>query len=317
MAAPPAGIEPSGTQHVALTYGSTAYRLYGNAARGTPLLVCVHAVTCPQFTAVGLASALESSFRVLTFDRYGRGLSDCARQSVAFKSSPLETIDLYVRQIDDLLQSLALHDEPLVVLGHSMGGAIAAAFAARNSHRMKGLLLISPAGLIAPPGVPTGLTMGLLRAGFIGRFIWSLVGTSSLQGSVDNGKFANGDLGSWPAIADEEPEMVKCVADVTTWQIQHKPDFLTEFHQDLISFPWGGLQDEYAAIAAQTYPVTFVWGELDASQPFERFSQVFAPVIPRAKLVNIPEAYHSPHFVRATLPKVVEACRQLLVEASA
>lgn len=317
MAALPDGIEPAGTKHATLTYGSTAYKLYGNSARGTPVLVCVHAVTCPQFTAAALASALENSFRVLTFDRYGRGLSDCARQSDAFTRSPLETVDLYVGQIEELLQALDLQEEPLVVLGHSMGGAIAAAFAARNSHRMKGLLLISPAGLAAPPGVPTGLTMGLLRAGFFGRFIWSLVGKGSLQGSVDNGKFADGDLGSWPAIKEEEPEMVARVAEVTSWQINEKPGFLYEFHQDLISFPWGGLQAEYAAVASKTYPVTFVWGELDASQPFERFSEVFAPAIPRAKLINIPEAYHSPHFVQATLPKVVEASRELLVQAGA
>jgi pimeloyl-ACP methyl ester carboxylesterase len=124
-------------QFARLSQGVTHYRWLG-AARG-PVAVCVHGLTTPSFVWEGLAQGLgKLGFRVLVYDLYGRGYSDSVPgpQDRAF----------FLRQLDDLLAHEKL-DGDLTLIGYSMGGAIATAWAADNIRRMRDLILIAPAGL--------------------------------------------------------------------------------------------------------------------------------------------------------------------------
>ena len=124
-------------QFAQLSQGVTHYRWLG-AARG-PVAVCVHGLTTPSFVWEGLAEGLgKLGFRVLVYDLYGRGYSDSVPgpQDRAF----------FLRQRDDLLAHEKL-DGDLTLIGYSMGGAIATAWAADNIRRMRDLILIAPAGL--------------------------------------------------------------------------------------------------------------------------------------------------------------------------
>lgn len=120
-----------------LPKGITHYRWLGPA--NGPLAVCVHGLTTPSFVWEPIAEKLgEMGFRVLVYDLYGRGYSD--------RPPGAQDADFFCDQLDALLDELDI-DAPFTLLGYSMGGAIATAYAARHPHRINQLVLIAPAGL--------------------------------------------------------------------------------------------------------------------------------------------------------------------------
>lgn len=120
-----------------LSQGITHYRWVG-PARG-PVAVVVHGVATPMISMDAVAKGLgELGYRVLTYDLYGRGLSDApsGRQNRAF----------FLRQLADLLTYHGLRDD-VTFVGYSMGGSIVTAFAAENPHFVKRLILLATAGV--------------------------------------------------------------------------------------------------------------------------------------------------------------------------
>lgn len=124
-------------QFALLSQGTTHYEWIG-PARG-PVAVCIHGLSTPSFVWRGLAKGLVlMGFRVLVYDHYGRGYSDRigGKQDAAF----------FLQQLGDLLAHEKVK-EPVTVLGYSMGGAVAAHFAAAHPGLVKQLVLIAPAGM--------------------------------------------------------------------------------------------------------------------------------------------------------------------------
>ncbi len=76
----------------------------------------------------------RAGYRVLRYDALGRGLSE--RPDVPF------TRALFVRQLRELLDHLKMHR--VVLVGHSLGGAVAAAFAAAYPQRVRGVVFVAP-----------------------------------------------------------------------------------------------------------------------------------------------------------------------------
>ena len=124
-------------QFAELPQGVTHYQWLG--ADSGPLIVCIHGLTTPAFVWRPLAARLERlGFRVLVYDLYGRGYSD--------RPAGAQDTGFFVTQLEDLLDALGV-DEPITLMGYSMGGAIAAAFAAKHGPRLRQLALIAPAGM--------------------------------------------------------------------------------------------------------------------------------------------------------------------------
>lgn len=120
-----------------LSQGTTHYRWIG-PTRG-PIAVCVHGLTTPSFVWEGIARRLsEAGYRVLIYDLYGRGYSD--------RPPGRQNRDFFLRQLDDLLGNQGIEDD-FTLIGYSMGGAIATAFAEANPGRLRQLILIAPAGI--------------------------------------------------------------------------------------------------------------------------------------------------------------------------
>jgi len=125
-------------QFAELSQGVTHYRLIGPTEG--PLIVCVHGLTTPSFVWDPLAKRLaEDGFRVLTYDLYGRGYSD--------RPAGAHDKRFYNQQLDDLLAFLGI-DAPFHLFGYSMGGAVAAGFAATYPERVRRLVLLASAGML-------------------------------------------------------------------------------------------------------------------------------------------------------------------------
>jgi len=122
---------------VQLPQGITHYRWIG-PVRG-PVVIAIHGLSTPSPVWEALASRLGAlGFRVLVYDLFGRGYSDTV-------AGPQDR-DFFVTQLKDLVDYLELEDD-LTLMGYSMGGAIATAFAAAHTGRLRRLVLVAPSGI--------------------------------------------------------------------------------------------------------------------------------------------------------------------------
>lgn len=112
--------------------------LEAQACRGRVVLVHGLAEHMGRYTHV--AAQLNSwGFHVRGYDQYGHGLSSGVRGRLP--SSHQLTDDLKLVLDDDSFQA---PNGPLILLGHSMGGVVAASFVAQQLHPVDGLVLSSP-----------------------------------------------------------------------------------------------------------------------------------------------------------------------------
>ena len=110
----------------------------GQASRGTVVLVHGLAEHMGRYTHV--AAQLNAwGFHVRGYDQYGHGLSSGVRGRLP--SSHQFTDDLKL-VVDDV--RLQIPSSPLILLGHSMGGVVAASFVAQQKLPIDGLVLSSP-----------------------------------------------------------------------------------------------------------------------------------------------------------------------------
>lgn len=108
--------------------------------RATVLLV--HGLGEHSGRYAALARQLNAwGYAVRGYDHYGHGQSSGARGALPDDDRLLNDLAAVV---DGLRPTLA-HDEPLVLLGHSMGGLVAATFVARALRPMDALVLSAPA----------------------------------------------------------------------------------------------------------------------------------------------------------------------------
>ncbi|KAL4784594.1 Alpha/Beta hydrolase protein [Aspergillus varians] len=134
-----------GARDVQSPYGSI--RIYEWGPERGPKVLLIHGITTPCIALGGLAHALvDRGCRVMLFDLFGRGYSDCP--------SDLPQDDrLFATQI-----FLALSSSPIpwtgagsgkfCLVGYSLGGGIAASFASFFPQLLSALVLLAPAGLI-------------------------------------------------------------------------------------------------------------------------------------------------------------------------
>lgn len=102
-----------------------------------PLVLCLHGLAgfLEDFTWPGIPQALADRFHVIALDRPGYGFSSCPHPELAD-----------VREQADWLAHLveALGHEETILVGHSLGGGLATAFAVRHPDRVQGLVLLAP-----------------------------------------------------------------------------------------------------------------------------------------------------------------------------
>jgi len=117
-----------------------AFRDEGPRGIGLPLLF-VHGWQADGTVWGPIVARLRERHRVITVDLRGAGLSGAAPGPYV--------IDKFSNDLTELIPALDL--DPLVVVGHSMGAAIAQRFAIDNPEAVEGLVLIAP---VPASGIP-------------------------------------------------------------------------------------------------------------------------------------------------------------------
>jgi pimeloyl-ACP methyl ester carboxylesterase len=155
----PAGHESITAQFVTLVT-EMRVRILESGAGGDIDVVMLHGWVASAYSFRHELESLPAlGARCFAPDLRGFGLSDkpAARESY--------TLDAYVADLDALLEQLSL--PPVVLMGHSMGGGIALAYALLRPDRVRGLVLLDPTGLVPVSflGLPRMMPRSLAAAG--------------------------------------------------------------------------------------------------------------------------------------------------------
>ena len=172
---------------------------------------------------------------------------------------------------------------PLVVVGHSMGGQLAAALALARPERVRLLVLIAPAGYrIGLGGIAGNLTPG--RARTIGRY---LALRSFITPIHDPG---------WLGEPDSAARYDQTL----------DPSYRRSAARVLEDFAFEGFRDGFGRL---TQPTLLIAGGLDPVVPFS-VGDTLSRLIPCARFLPLPKAFHRP---QAEVPDtVIAAVRQFM-----
>jgi pimeloyl-ACP methyl ester carboxylesterase len=247
--------------------GYTHYELGGNEQG--EIVVLIHGFSVPYFIYDPTFEFLtQSGFYVLRYDLFGRGFSDRPRVNY--------NLDLFVTQLRDLLDALRF-TPPVSLIGLSMGGIIASAFASRHPSRVRTVTLIDPAGAKALSLSPI---LKAAKMPFVAEAIVSVAGTEFLIQSMAKDLF--------------DPKLVEHFIAQYRIQMAYKG-----FVNAILSSMRNGMLDSfehvYQALGKLEKDVLLFWGRNDETVPFEH-SKILTELLPRAQLHVIENCGHVPHY---------------------
>lgn len=235
---------------------------------GGRTVVLVHGFSASLIDWDAWAASLATRYRVIRVDLPGHGLTSAPADYQA-------DADRYADLIDGFLTRLAA---PRVVLvGNSMGGAVAWDYAERHGGRLDGLVLVDAGGwphAAAPGGGP--IIFRLMRSPLV-RPILPLIDTRPLIGQGLRSAFVDPGLVT-PALIDRYADFARAPG--------HR--------RILLSMQAGAAsQAKIAALSAITVPTLVMHGQDDRLIPFAD-GQAFARAIPGATLIGYPGVGHVP-----------------------
>lgn len=254
---------PAGTEFAAryLTIEGTRIR-YIDAGRG-PVVLFLHGLGASMYAwRHNLAPTLAAGYRVIALDHRGSGFSD--KPPTGYDNAA------YVRLTVALLDSLHVTDAVLV--GHALGGAIAAEVALEHPARVRGLVLIGSAGL----GVRQPIIFRVGRWPVLGPLVLALRGRGLTERLLKS------------AYAD--PSKVS-PADVDQYYAPvAEPDYGQALHGVLREFRFDGLVGRVERVTA---PTLVLWGESDRWIPIT-LGRFLAASIPHAAFLTVPAGHAVP-----------------------
>lgn len=232
-------------------------------AAGGPVALCVHGLSTPSPVWQPLAERLAAAgWRVLAPDLYGRGLSD--------RPTRVHDERLYLNQITEVMAAEDV-DRLSLLIGFSMGGSLAAAFAARHPETVARLALLAPAGFAH------GLR-GLYVAAHVpilGDAAWSLFAGGMLR----RGAAAEGTGHALPEL--------EAMLNLETRRRGYLPALLSAMRYT-VPVP---REAAHQRLAAYGIPVIAVWGARDDVIPIAA-KDALARANPDARQVVLEEAGH-------------------------
>lgn len=232
-----------------LSQGTTHYRWYGEPGEG-PVAVCVHGLTTPSFVWDGVAEEMVAhGWRVLAFDLFGRGYSD--------RPPGPQDREFFLEQLEEIIRHEGIRGD-ITLVGYSMGGAIAACFAARNPQLLRRLVLIAPAGM-GP--LPRRLERRCAELPVVGDWLFRLAFPRRHRRAA---QVLHRNEGVAPEVAAAQAGELDTRGFV--------PAVLSSMRGMLSEV----LETEHRAIAAAKLPVLAIWATADAAIPISHMGRLTA-----------------------------------------
>jgi pimeloyl-ACP methyl ester carboxylesterase len=265
-----------------LSQGGTHIRWSG-PVRG-PVAVLIHGLTSPLQVWDQIAAGVAAlGYRVLCYDLYGRGLSDAPRGQ--------QDLPFFTRQLGDLLTSQGL-SENVTLIGYSMGGAIATAYAAANPQQVRQVVLIAPAGIV--PGRMDGPTSFAVNTPVIGDWLFHMVAPRRARARLSD-------------TAPPGAEALWAAKGRNNQRQGHHPAVLSSLRHALRTT----LESEHRALGRADVPVYALWAEQDTDIPVRGLGQL-AAWNRYARQEVIPGATHALPYTYAA--EVLDRLRTMLRE---
>ena len=170
------------SQQIAIGGVQLHYSDEGNRLDSTPLLL-IHGTSSSLRTWDGVTAQLKNQYRIIRFDLPGFGLT-----------GPNPNHDYSTRYYNEVIDSLlrALQISRVIIVGNSLGGAIATQYAIYQPGKVRGLVLVDAAGL--PPAKKTTGAIGfkLAQMPVINQLLTKITPRVLVKKSLED---AYGDIG--------------------------------------------------------------------------------------------------------------------------
>ncbi|MDX2184234.1 MAG: alpha/beta fold hydrolase [Gemmatimonadaceae bacterium] len=230
-----------------------------------PAIVLIHGTGASLHTWDAWAVALRDSFRVVRFDLPGFGLTGPS----ATGDYSIEALTAFVGAALDALQVPSA-----ILVGNSLGGEVAWQFALRAPARVRGLVLVDPAGL--PIDAPPPMAMRIARTPVVNALVRVVSPRALVRKSLLD-VYANDALVS-DTLVDRY------------WALLRRPGARDAFVRRV----QGQRYAADAPLERLAVPTLVVWGAADTWIPAALATE-FVRRIPGASLAMIPDAGHVPH----------------------
>ncbi|KAI6166440.1 Alpha/Beta hydrolase protein [Pisolithus thermaeus] len=272
-----------GGDYVSFPHGRVRYWLMG--PEDGDKVVLIHGLSIPSIVWKNFAPILAShGYRVLLYDLYGRGYSDAPQVTY--------DVSLYTTQLALLMQHV--HWGNAHIVGLSMGGGIAAAFATQFPQLVNGKVsLIASAGVIEDTDISrtakimsSPLTQSVSSLPPFQYYMRRLANSSSLsQTTIDP------------------------IQEIVRLQSAHLPYFNAAVASSLRDGPVRGLEDSFTALSNLPIEVLLIHGTADKTVPYKYASKILT-LVPCAHFLTIDGAGHDIIITHAT--QVSDALVQFL-----
>ena len=202
---------------------------------------------------------LAAGTRVVAVDLPGFGLSDKPQTSYDLAS--------YLRRMTAFIDRHVPPPGAIVLVGHSMGGEVAAAVALERPDRVVGLVLIASAGWGLSPATMSVVSEGADVVGWINAVFGGLV------------------------VPLHDSEWLAEPAERRRYDPLLDPAFRAASAQVLNEFDFAALRTRFGDIRQ---PTLLIWGERDPTIPFA-FGEAMDDAIECSRMITIRRTMHRPH----------------------
>jgi pimeloyl-ACP methyl ester carboxylesterase len=243
------------------------------------VIVLVHGFSNPSYVFRDYYKPLsDAGYLVVAFDIYGRGYS--SRPWIPHGEW------LFLKQLDGVVSTLA-RDRPVHLIGYSMGGAIAARYAAKYPDKVETVGLIAPASLACGAAVASPMTWPV-----VGDWVFRVLGPWFLE------SYSGAD---WAEAKDPD-----------YWRARYREMAKYRGYEDALlstlrNFNFLDSCDDMKTLTASGKRVLAIFAEKDKTIPIAH-ADVLAAFPGNARIVRVPSRGHAITYAApdAVIPEILK-----------
>ena len=245
--------------------GQIYYRDQGN--KEGDVLLLLHGSNSSMQTWNGMINVLASSYRIISFDLYGHGITGKHPND---DYSANAQISAAIKVLD------AVNVDSAVWVGNSMGGWVAWRGALAKPHRVSSLVLIDASGAQGGEEAEVYFAARILKSPIIQKLAQYITPRSMVEKSIQDNYVDHTKITD--TLIDQYWELLRFPGNREA--IAHRvktprePEMWNEIHNI-------------------TQPTLLLWGEQDIIVPFSD-TRLYQEKLPNSKLVSYPNASHLP-----------------------